>query len=121
MNVKLIGLPQYTGFYPPKTVRWLGFVMPALKPEISIGNLLSMAVSSIAIFSVVVTLAVFGTNMRADIDNSKKDITDIKNALTKQAGINDSNLTFQSEVRVDLKYMREALGRIADRTGAAPR
>ncbi|CAA2141457.1 hypothetical protein [Hyphomicrobium sp. ghe19] len=117
MNVRLVGLPEYNGFYPPKKLRWLGIEMPALKPEISIGNLLSMAVSCIAIFSVVVTLAVFGTNMRADIDNSKKDIVDIKAALAKQATINDSNLTFQSEVRVDLKYVRNALDRMEDRKG----
>lgn len=113
MNVRLVGLPQ-----SPRQLRWLGVSMPAIKGEISIGNLLSMAVSCIAIFSVVVTLAIFGTNMRADIDKSKADITDIKATLAKQSGLNDSNLSFQTEVRVDLKYMREALDRIEDHTGA---
>jgi hypothetical protein len=95
--------------------------MPAIKGEITIGHILSMVVSCIAILSVIVTLAVFGTTMRADIDASKKDIIDIKANLAKQSGLNDSNLSFQTEVRVDLKYMREALDRIEGRTGGSPR
>jgi hypothetical protein len=117
MNVRLVGLPE---FYPPRPIRWLGITMPSIRGEITIGHLLSMAVSSIAIFSTVVTLAVLGTNMRADIDKTKADIVDIKATLAKQSGLNDSNLSFQTEVRVDLKYMRDALDRIEDHTGASP-
>lgn len=111
MNVRLVGLPR-------KSVTFLGVPMPSLRPEISLGNLLSMAVSCIAIFSTIVTLAVIGTNMRAEIDKSKADIVDIKTDLAKQKDLNDSNLSFQTEVRVDLKYMREALDRIENHTGS---
>lgn len=90
--------------------------MPSIRPEISIGNLLSMAVSCVAILSVIATLCIYGTTMRLDIDQNKREIGDIKATLDQQKGINSTALQFQTEVRVDLKYMREALDRIDNQT-----
>lgn len=89
--------------------------MPTIKAEISIGNILSIAISIVTLFSIVVTMSVFSTKLRADVDKHASDITDIKQKLAQQMVVNQQNSEYMAEVRVDLKYMREMLQRIEGR------
>ncbi|WP_291162300.1 hypothetical protein [Hyphomicrobium sp.] len=89
--------------------------MPQIKAEISIGNILSMAVSMVALLSMVVTVAVFGTQLRSDVDRHERSISDIHLQLAKQIQTNEQNIKALAEISVDLKYMREALSRLENR------
>lgn len=89
--------------------------MPTFKPEISIGNILSIAVSIVTLFSIVVAMSIFSTKLRADVDTHDKDIADIKQKIAEQLVINQRSSEYMAELRVDLKYMRETLTRIDKR------
>lgn len=114
MYVEFVGSSLVTAFVaaPVPGKRYGRLRMPNIKPEISIGNLLSIAVSTVALFSIVVTLAVFGSKLRADVDRHEMSLADIKTQLEKQNATNQRTSEYMAELRVDLKYMREALQRI---------
>lgn len=114
MNVRLVGFDKIeddTYRFPGLHLEGL-LRMPNIRPEISIGNILSIAVSSVTLLSLVVTLAVYGTTLRADLNSHTREIASIKASLEKQSGLNDQNLTAQTEVRVELRYIRSSLERI---------
>lgn len=116
MNVRLVGFDQDNEFryHLPRIRNALrGIVqMPSIRPEISIGNLLSMAVSCIAILSVIVGVAVYGTTLRADVDVNRRDIQGIKTQLEKQSSLNENTSNVLTELRVDMQYVRKSLERL---------
>lgn len=90
--------------------------MPTIKDEISIGSMLSIAISIVSLFSIVVTMSVFSTRLRSDVDQHTADIIDLKTKTQRLNEVYSSKESIIAELRTDLRYMKEALQRI-ERSG----
>lgn len=88
----------------------------AIRPDISLGSIISTLCSLIAIVSVIVTIAFYGATMRSDVDRHEKDIADLRSNQASQAATNAENLKLMTEMNTHLTYMRQSIERIEKRT-----
>lgn len=104
--------------------------MPEIKFEVTLGNILSTAVSLLTVATVIVTVSVYGTSMRKDIDVAVSDIrklemsvdrldnrvTTVSNegklAVDVATQRNVQQVEMMTEVRTDVKYLRDAVARL---------
>ncbi len=104
--------------------------MPEVKFEVTLGNILSTAVSLVTVATVIVTVSVYGTSMRKDIDAAIADIkklevlhdrldgrvtlvsNETRLALEAVSQRNMQQVEVMTEVRTDVKYLRDAVARL---------